>query len=206
MADNAALYGFRWVGNRKGVSQPKPQRVYVATGYQASPGGVSVDLNVGDPVKKVSDGTVALCAAGDATYGIIIGVDPYWDGAKFARSNRLPGGTAWGTVQERKSKLLILPVAEQYFECVCDDATTFTTEATYGAAVGENVDMTINQVSGSTLATPKLDISTHGTSNALVWRIVDYAQRVNTDYSGANVPLIVTCNLVQEAPFQTTGV
>lgn len=206
MADNASLYGFRWVGARQGDPHPDPEIVRVATAYQASPGGVSVDLNVGDPVKKVSDGTVALCATGDATFGIIVGILPYYDGSKMVRSNRLPGGTAYSTNLERQSKVLIVPIAGNVFECVCDDNTSITTEANYNAAIGENVDISINQVAGSTLATPRLKISTHATTNTLVWRIVDTSHRVNIDYTGLYVPLLVTGNVVQQAPYQTTGV
>jgi len=39
-----------------------------------------------------------------------------------------------------------------------------------------------------------------------VWRIVNTSFRVNVDYTGLYVPLLVTGNLVQQAPYQTTGV
>lgn len=207
MSDNPALYGFRWVESRTGSGYPVTHRFPVASAYQAAPGGVNVDLNVGDPVKKVNDGTVALCAAGDATFGIIVGISPYFDGSKMVRGKSLPGGTTYGSNLERTSYVHIALAADNIFECVCDDAVTFTTQATYTAAIGENVDITINQVSGSTLATPKLDISVHETGGAAkVWRIVGLSFKNNIDYSGANVPLLVTGNLVQQAPFQTTSV
>lgn len=207
MADQASLYGFRyWKGRAE--HYPVPERARVASGYQGTSSAINVDLNVGDPVKKVSDGTVALVAAGDATFGIIVGVEQYYDGAKIIKpALRLPGASTYGTVLERQSILLIQPVAGVLWECDCDDKTTFTTEATYNAAIGENVDITMNGVAGSTLASPLLDISTHATTNTLVWRIVDLAPNPrNQDYSGARVKLIVTCNVVQQAPFQTTGV
>lgn len=209
MADNPAKYGFRWQQNRGGANM-KPLRVRVASGYQAAPGAVNVDLNVGDPVKKVNDGTVALCAAGDATFGIVVGIGPYYVGAPInamvSGGVSLPGGTTYGTLLERQSFIYIVPAADQIFEVDADDKTTFTTEATYNAAIGENVDITINQVAGDTHAYPKADISTHATTNTLVWRIVDLARWPGQDYSGANVKLLVTCNVVQQAPFQTTGV
>jgi hypothetical protein len=207
MADNPALYGFRWVESRTGSAYPSLERFPVASAYQAAPGGVNVDLNIGDPVKKVNDGTVALCAAGDACFGIVAGVAPYYDGTKMARANRLPGGTTYGTNLERQSFVFLILAADNIFEAVCDDAVTFTTQATYTAAIGENVDITINQVSADTHAYPKLDISTHETGGATkVWRIVGLSKKNNVDFTGANVPLLVTGNLVQQAPWQTTSV
>jgi hypothetical protein len=207
MADNTADYGFRWKQSRFSSGLPNFEYFPVASAYQAAPGGVNVDLNIGDPVKKVTDGTVALCAAGDATFGIVAAIAPYFDGSRMARSNRLPGGTTYGSNLERQSFVGIILLAGNIFECVCDDNTTATTQAAYTAFIGENVDITINQVSGSTLATPKLDISTHEAGGATkVWRIVGLSKRNNIDYTGNSVPLLVTGNLIQEAPDQTTSV
>jgi hypothetical protein len=203
--DNQALYGFRWVKSRTGSGTPAPEWVSVASAYQAAPGGVNVDLNIGDPVKKVNDGTVALAAAGDAIFGIVCDVGPYWDGTKKVRANRLPGGTTYGSVFDRESKVAIYLFADNIFAVVCDDASTATTQAAYQALVGENADITINQVSGDTHAYPKLDISDHKTGTAQC-RLVAIDNRVDIDFTGANVPFLVTGNEVQQAPFQTTGV
>ncbi len=204
--NNASLYGFRWQRSRFGLSEIT-ERMYVASGYQASPSGVSVDLRPGDPVIKVSDGTVALAAAGNATYGIIAGIGQYFDGSVMRPGGAsLPGGTTWGSVQERVSVVHVVPVAGHVFEIDCDDNTTATTEATYRSYIGENADITINQVSGSTLASPLLDISTHATTNTLVWRIVDLALGGNLDFAGTRVKLLVTCNLVQQAPWTILGI
>ena len=166
---------------------------------------MSVDLNVGDPVKKVNDGTLAGVAATDAFFGVVASIGPYYNGTAMVRGKSLPGGTTYGSNLERQSMVGIYLAADNLFEVVCDDAVTATTQAAYTAFIGENTEVSINQVSGSTLATPKLDISLHNTT-ALAWRIVGLSKRNNIDYSGANVPLIVTGNLIQQAPFQTTGV
>lgn len=209
MADNASLYGFRWqkiMGAGQGDLQPI--RCPVASAYQAAPSATNVDLNVGDPVKRVSDGTVALCAAGDATYGIIVGIAPFWDSVqKVMRfGNALPGGTTYGTVVPRQSFVWVVPVANQIFEVDCDDNVTFTTYLTYQAAIGENCDITINQSSSTAKANPRLDISTHATTNTLVWRIVDIPRQDAQDYTGNFVKLLVQANVVQQAPYQATGV
>ena len=207
MADNVARYGFRWVKSRTGSGLPVIEQYPVASAYQAAPGGVNVDLNIGDPVKKVNDGTVALCAAGDQVFGIVADIAPYWDGAKKVRANRLPGGTTYGSVLDRQSRVGIILAGENIFECIVDDNTTATTQAGYTAFIGENVDVSINQSAGDTHAYPKLHITGHETGGATkVWRIVSLSDRIDTDYSGLNVPLYVTGNLIQQAPDQTTSV
>jgi hypothetical protein len=205
---NANKYGFRWVRAMQGSTVPKPQQMRVASGYQAAPGAVNVDLNIGDPVIMVSDGTVALAAAGNATFGVVVGIKPYWNATKgrLEFGTALPGGTTYTGTEEQVSTVHVLPVAGQVFEAVCDDGTTAILKATFITYIGENVDISINQVSGSRLASPKLHITGHGTSNALVWRIVDVGQGPDADFTVINAPLLVTCNLVQQAPYLTTGV
>lgn len=207
MANNAALYGARFQYSRGGPNE-KVMRVRVASAYQASPGGVSVDLNVGDPIKKVNDGTIALCAAGDAIFGWVAGIGQYYSaaiGGIVPGGVSLPGGTTYGSVLERQSFVFITPAAGMVFEMDVDDNTTATTEAGYTALIGENCDITINQVSGDTHAYPLVDISDHKTGTAQL-RIVDLARYIPQDYSGTRVKLLMTTNEVQEAPFQTTGV
>lgn len=206
MADNAVRYGFTWYRTRAGGTAPKPLRVRVASGYQGSVSSVNVDLQIGEPVKKVSDGTVAHAAAGDAIFGVVVGVGPYYNSTLGAMlpSNRLPGGTTATVGTDRESAVYIIPAADQEFLCCADDNTTATTISGYIAFIGENADhVTATAVApnGNYL----LDISDHKTGSAQ-WRIVDIAPFPAIDYTGNYVPLIVTCNEVQQAPFQTTGV
>jgi hypothetical protein len=211
MADNQRRYGLRWQRVRGG-NNLSPERHFVATGYQATSNAINVDLRQGDPVKKVSDGSIALVAAGNATFGVIEAVAQYYVGAPINAvvpgGPSLPGGTAWGTVQDRISLVMLVPIADQIFEWDCDDAVTATTEASFQAFVGENVDASMNGVSGDTRAYPLLDISTHNTTNTLVWRIVRVPRDsfLNQDFSGNYVKLLVTGNVAQQAPFTTTGV
>lgn len=209
MSNNLQRYGFRWQGSLQGVQMPVPVRKRIANTYQAAPGATNVDLWAGDPVKLVNDGTIALCAAGDATYGIIAGFGiqnfsgnalAYWP-----YLDHLPGGTASATSGDAQVFVFVIPVAGQVFEVCCDDATTATTEAAYNAFIEENCDITINADATAKKAFPLLDISGHGTATA-TWRIIDTAKRVDTDYSGTYVPLLVTCNEVQQSPYIVTGV
>lgn len=206
MADNPYRYGFTWYATRSGGTAPKPMRVRVASAYQGQPGGANCDIQIGDPVKKVSDGTAAFAAAGDAIFGIVSAVLPYYNTTIGARmpSNRLPYGTVATVGTDSESALEIIPVADQIFLVCADDAVTATTKAAYIAFIGENMDHSFATAVAPN-ANPLLDISDHKTGTAQ-WRLVDLAEFPNIDYSGAYVPLLVTCNEVQQAPFQTTGV
>jgi hypothetical protein len=208
MADNTARYGFRWVRSLTGPSAPPIQAMRVASAYTASPGGTDVDLNVGDPVELLSTGYCQLVTASSGViYGVIAGIAPYWDGSKMTFGTKLPKGTTYGSVQERTSWIYVIPVQNQVFEVDVDDASTATTEAGYLALVGENADHAYSASSTTLRATPKIDISTHATTNTLQWRIVDIAKRIpNLDFSGANMKIEVTANVVRQAPYQTTGV
>jgi hypothetical protein len=209
MADNPHFYGFRPAKGHESFPLGI-QRVRVASGYSPTVGGNNVNVNVGDPVKKVNDGTVALCAAGDAVYGVVVGIAKYYDTGLGRMSYRkyLPFNTVYGSNLERQSILYIYPAQGAIFEIDCDDKTTFTTQATYTAAIGENADqINVGDTTNQTV-NPQLDISTHATTNTLVWRIVDISPWMDVagDFTGLYTKLFVTANVVQDAPYQTTGV
>lgn len=194
--DNVANYGFRPYRSRG--AKLDPIKCLVATGYQGSLSATSVDLNIGDPVQLVSTGTVAHMGAGSAAkgYGVVVAVLPYWTGSVQQPSNVLPGGTAWGTIQERASYVMVQPFWGTTFEVDCDDAVSATTLAAYQLFVQENVDLIYSPVSASKKAFPRIDISGHATTNTLQFRIVGISDnQANQDYSGANVKLLVECNL-----------
>lgn len=213
MADNTHFYGFQWDNGANGRECPNPVTRVVATGYQATNDGAgfSVDLNAGDPVKLVSDGTVALANTGDAVWGIIIGFNPYWDGTRMVPTKKLPGGTAWGTVEPRRSEVLVVPVDHgQVWRLDCDDKTTATTEAAYRAFVGENVTVDCpgdNSDTSNPKADPIIDISDHATTASLVWRIEGISQTLeNKDFSGLYVKLLLKINKAQSAGWPATTI
>lgn len=201
MANNTHLYGFRWHSARNGGKEmPAPMRKHVATSQndQSDGAAASVDLNIGDPVKLVSTGGVTLANTTDAVYGIIVGIAPYWNGTAMTPGKKLPNQTNWGTVESRRSYVYVVPAKAGYWEIDVDEATTFTTEATYRAAIGENVDHTC--VGSGTTADPRIDISGHATTSTLGWRIEDISPSLhNRDFSGTNVKIIVSVNESQEA-------
>ena len=204
---NPPIYGFNYAGSRLG-NMPKPEIARVASAYQAQVSAANVDLRPGDPVKKVNDGTVSLAAAGEAIYAIIASVLPFQrtrDGQTYMDYGfQLPGGTTY-SVQQNESRLMVIPVAGVLWEVMSDEATTAATEAAYIALIGENADHSLTRDATRLWAGPKLDTSDHKTATAQ-WRIVDINRRRQQDASLTNYSLIVTCNEVQQAPFQTTGV
>lgn len=203
MADNRVEYGFRPVMTRDGSAMPQTIECLVATGYSGSEASATVALRIGDPVRRLSTGYVEHAGAGDDIYGVVVAVLPYWDGSRLRPSDYLPAGTAWGTLLERASRVLVIPAANVIFEGDCDEATTATTETAYLAFVGENVDHIFD---GTTAGNPRLDISTHVATTAQ-WRIIGISKTLNNqDFSGNYVKLLVTVNETQESPFVTAGI
>lgn len=212
--DNISRPGFRWAkGNAHPM--PSPHKVHVATAasFDVSGGASNVALRAGDPVTMLSTGTVTLCAGFEASgtavavYGIIVGVGPYWDAAQnlMVPTNALPSDVAWGTVEDRKSTLYVVPAEAGFWEIECDDAATATTEAAYRALIGENCDHTLAGASG-TLVNPRLDISQHVTTTAQ-WRIEGISDTAdNRDFSGNYVKLIVRVNEGQAPVFTASGI
>lgn len=210
MADNLARYGFRPFKGKLSAEE-KVEIWPVASAYQAAPGSTNVPLRVGDPVARVSDGTVALVTAGSGTkvYGVIVGIERVYDSAIGAPGkNRLvPGGTTW-TGLPNQTLVQVAPALGRIFEVDCDDAVTATTEAAYQAFRGENVDIIYVPVLNEG-AYPKVDISGHATTNTLQCNIVGISPTQDNRYfDGANVKLLVQFNLVDDnyGAAQITGV
>lgn len=205
--DNVALYGFRPYLGRFSPDEAVVQK-FVATAYQGQASAVNVDLNIGDPVIRVSDGSVAIAAATGPIYGIIVGVVGIYDAALGAMrpSDKVPGGTTWSSI-DRQTKVLVLPVQGRLWEVDVDDAVTATTLAGYQAFIGENVNTIYSGVAATGKASPRVDISLHATTNTFQWNIMDVSpSMMNQDFAGANVKIVVQCNLPDENPPLILGV
>lgn len=203
MADNRASYGFRFARAKYGRPLESPAKKLVASNaaFSVTGGATAVGLGIGDPVKLVSDGSVTLAAGSETTpddiWGIVVGVAPYWNAALgvMQPANLLPSNVVWGTNLDRASYVYVVPIEQAYWEIDCDENTTATTEATYKTYAGENASMVLTGASGALRVFPKLDISSHATTNSLKLRIVEVSQtKDNYDFSGNNVKLIVEVN------------
>lgn len=205
MGDNVHQYGFRWsVAANGGKPCPTPVRHFVASGQndQNDGAGFSIHLRPGDPVKLVSTGGVTIANTTDAVYGIIVGIGQYYEASTgLMRSGPYwPNQTTWGTIESRRGHLLVVPAKWGLWEVDVDDKVTATTYAAYHAFRGENVTHTCAGVAANLSADPRIDVSTHNTTNTLIWRIHDLSSSsYNRDYSGSNVKLIVRVNVSQEA-------
>ena len=199
MADNRKSYGFTWsTAANGGKSCPAPIEMFVADAFQGQDdgSGFSVDLNANDPVKLVSDGSVALANTTDNVWGIVVGFVRHFDGTRIARDSKLPGGSTGGGLLERQSRILVIPARAGLWAVQVDDKTTATTEAAYQALLGENVNHVCAGVTADLTADPQLDISSHNTTATLDWRLVGIDKNLsNADFSQSNVSLIVESNI-----------
>ncbi len=214
---NRVQYGATWsVAANGGKACPAPLQLPVATAYQAAiNGGGNVDLNIGDIVRivngfiELADGSEGA-GGGESIYGVIVAVRPFFDttigqvGA-LKPTNRLPGGTVYGTNLDRQSLVQVVPMDAGIWEMDCDDNVTATTLAAYQALVNENVDFINTEDAALAKAQPRLDISGHGTPTAQL-RITNVSPTLNNqDFSDTFVKLWVRVNESQETAYTTVG-
>jgi hypothetical protein len=204
MADNPVRYGFRAVKSRYGGRLPV-ERALVATSasFDVNGGASNVVLGEGDVIVQLSTGTVTLAVGSEGTdsatvLGVVCGIKQYLDtatGTMTARGPGIPSDLAWGTDLAKQSIVYYIPIESAIWAAQCDDNTTFTTEAAYQDAIGENITLVNTGASGTNRAAPKLDISENATTNTHPFKIVGISTTAgNQDFSGANVELYVISN------------
>ncbi len=200
MADNVAMYGFRWVQGGSGRDCPEIVPMYVVDAVDSEDdAAANCDIRPGDPVKLVSDGTVNLAKTTEKVYGVVACVLGVYDSVNgtYGPSNRVPNGATGGGILERRTLLGVIPAKGNTFEIDVNDATTATTEAAYQAFCGENAEHVCVRAlnNGNYAAFPKLAIAGHAVTAGLGWRILRISKtQMNKDFSGANVKLLVTVN------------
>ena len=209
MADNAHTYGFRFHRSLNGNHMPTIYEKEIATAYDSEDDtSTNVSLRIGDPLKAVSTGTVALALTTERVEWIAMGFS-YVDATSGVRkvSDRLPNATAWTNEQDR-IKVLCARAKEAIWKIDADDNTTATTAAAYRLLIGENAPHVVpgGTYAGTRYADPYLDISLHATTVGLEWRILGWEPRVGMDLSGANVTLLVQVNDSTEAGSPATNV
>lgn len=199
MADNMQMYGLRFHSTRSGSGTPNVVRKRVASAYNGSLNSAAVDINIGDAVKLVNDGTVAHVVAADTTmFGVVVGIGPYWDGTKMVRNTKIPNSSgAYSTNYERETTVLVIPFDDAVFEIDCDDATSATTFAAYRTLVGNNGDLVTTGNATTGKASYMLDISdvVANTTTSAQLRVLDISPTMaNQDFSGNYVKLLVVAN------------
>jgi hypothetical protein len=222
MANNTHFYGFRWAVNFNGKPQPMPLEMAVASAanFTVSGNATNLNLNVGDPVKINTDGTVSVSGGNEnsqtsqTTWGIVVGMggQGYYNGTRMVRAPFLPSGVTYGTNVDRQSKVLVVPCSAGVWEIDVDDNTTATTYLGYQALIGENADHqnypnAQGHVNADLMVNPLLNIASHNpATTTLAWRIVGISQNLaNQDFSGTFVKLLVSVNKGAEPFYTATG-
>jgi hypothetical protein len=219
MADNAAVYGFRWSVAYNGKPHPQPIEVAVASGqnFTISGSATNFNINVGDLVSYSTTGTVIVAGGNEnaqtsvAVYGVVVGMGSqgFFNGTRMVRQTFLQSGVTYGTNVDRQTKLLVVPASAGFWEADCDGvgSAAASTYLGYQAFINENVDHQNVGVSASLQLNPKINIASHAAATAtLSWRIAGISQNVsNQDYTGANVKLVVSINKGQEPFFTNVG-
>lgn len=201
---NLVRYGLRYWGSMFAENvTPRLLECQVATAYGTA-------LFKGDPVKCVSDGSIAQSAAGDPIFGVVAGVMYRNADGVLQERDYLPASTAY-TPDRLRSVALVIPATPfTIFEVDADDGSSITTVANARALVWENCDH-IFTTAGSTstgLSGVQLDISTHGTGSAQ-WRIVNLSPlRTGNDPTAISAKYLVVANEQHNWPgtFSTTGI
>lgn len=204
MADNPVRYGMRAVKSRYGGMLPV-ERAWCATSasFDVNGGAANVVLGEGDILLQQSTGAVTLAIGSEGTdsttiLGVCCGIKQYLDtatGTMTARGPGIPSDLAWGTDLAKQSQLYYIPIESAIWAIQCDEATTATTEAAYQAFIGENCRFVNTGASGENRARPRLDISTHATTNTFPFKIVGVSTTAgNQDYAGNYVELYVISN------------
>ncbi len=218
---NRIKYGFRGARPLAGKSCLQTERWPIASGYQgAIQGGTNVDVNVGDVVKRLASGYLSIAEGSEITsynpatvdadtpVGVVVGFEAYFDGTDMKPTDKLPGGTVYGTNFARQSFALVVPVQNAVWS-VAVDATSgsYDTYPEWLAVVGETIDM-VNSNGVTLKAEPELDLASIADANGAsqIWRIYGLDEsRDNRDYAAAGFRLLVTANRYADAP-NTAGV
>src|SRR6185369_9921488 len=129
---NVQTNGFRYWGSLLGENiVPRVVPKQVASAYGTA-------IFKGDPVKKVSDGTVSISAAGEAIYGIVVGVHYLTTAGVYVDANYVPASISYTPDRVRTIVDIIVATPFTIFEVSANAAVAdIATARTY---VDENVD------------------------------------------------------------------
>lgn len=219
---NPHRYGFRFVRSLGGADTPQIFTYPIATAYQPATiigGGTSVNLNIGDPVRLLEDGTVALVQTAqdvsgadadsdDYAFGVIVGFPRVIVGGSPRPGSFYTGATAYtgGISSDNAPLVSIIPVKNNIFEIDADTAPTVATLAGAMALVGGVGTMVYSVLTagmGQPKANPLLDVSTvvSGGTDQLQLLVVGLGKNAFTcDFTSANVPFQVMWQSQQLLP------
>jgi len=213
---NVIVGGFRLYGTLSGGPVPTELVQEVANNY-------GTQINVGDIIIPVSDGTVAQAATNSTTLlGVVTGCSYVGtsgsDNGKRVQSNFIPASTTFSptTVGSPNASLVqYVPLTGDVILLAQGTAATATTAATNITFIGNNVPLTYNSLTPSTVigrSVACLDLANVNTT-AKAFRIIGIPgytlqgfDQAPIDWTSAGVPFLVVCNQGVLPPYTTTGV
>lgn len=218
---NPHRYGFRFVRSMSGNDTPQTFTFPIATAYQPGTingGGTNVNINIGDPVRLVEDGTVQLTqTAQDVTgpngdsddfcFGIVVGFPRVLVGGFPRPGSFYTGATAYtgGIGSDTAPLVTVIPVDGNIFELDLDAAPTVTTLSGAMANIGAVATMAYSVLTvgtGQPKANPLISKSSiaFAGANQLQLLLVGLGKSAYTcDFTSANVPYQVMWNTKQLA-------
>lgn len=210
---NPHRYGFRFVRSLGGSDTPQIFTYPIATAYAPTTvvgAGTACNLNIGDPVKLLEDGTIQLVQTAqdvsgadadsdDYAFGVIVGFPRVIVGGFPRPGSFYTSGTAYtgGISSDNAPLAAIIPVHNNIFEIDADTAPTVQTLAGAMAlvgGVGTMVYSVLTAGTGQPKANPLLDVSTvvSGGTDQLQLLVVGLGKAAYTcDFTSANVPFQV---------------
>lgn len=216
---NPHHYGFRFARSFDGNETPQTITKPIASGYAPDTGadgagGTACNLNIGDPVQLLNDGTVRLAQPGqaatgadidDRVYGIVAGFPRVMVGGAPRPNGFYTSGTTY-TGDDQQTLCKIIPVHNNIFTICCDAAggASLDTKAEWQSLVGTAnfVYSVLTSGAGQPKANPMLDISDYNeTTETNQLRIVGLSKRFDSlDPALTDVEVEVIFNLQQLFP------
>lgn len=221
---NPHRYGFRFARSFDGNETPQTITKPIASGYAPNTGadgagGTACNLNIGDPVQLLNNGTVRLAQPGqaadgtdidDRVYGIVAGFPRVMVGGAPRPSSFYTSGTTY-TGDDQQTLCTIIPVHNNIFTICCDAAggTSLDTKAEWQSLVGTAnfVYSVLTSGMGQPKANPMLDTSdiSEAADEVNQLRIVGLSKRFDQlDPSLTDVELEVIFNMQQIFPTSFT--
>jgi hypothetical protein len=219
---NTHRYGFRFARSISGNETPQIFTYPIATAYAPVTvfgAGTACNLNIGDPVRLLEDGTIALVQAGqdvsgansdsdDYAFGVIVGFPRVIVAGSPRPGSFYTSATAYtgGIGSDTAPLVSVIPVAGNIFEI---DAAAAPSPATLAGALtytGMSATLTYTVLStgiGQPKANPLLDLSTAaaGGANQLQLLVMGLGKAGYTqDFTAANVTFQVMWNAPQLQP------
>lgn len=179
---NTSIGGFRYLKSRQSGNYEPVEEAVVASGYGTA-------IFEGDCVKKLADGTVAVCAVGDAVYAVVQSVKHMKVAGEIKSGRYAAAGLTYTgapvTTNPQATVLYVCPVKDQVFEASVNTAVASETAAQ--SLVGNNFDITLG-AGGSTSSgrsSHAVDVATAGTATAQV-RMIEFQKDPSNDVTANN--------------------